>query len=1325
MAMAKSKKSKILASVLAASTMAVFYASPVMAEDGHTYISSSNASVGTTESGEINFRVNAGSGSAKVGMFDKDSFTIYNGSGTWSVFEIDRNDGDFWAANKQFRVDKAGVVTSTNFLTANGANLDTVANNTAGITREKNTTTIEGSTSFDSTGMTVSDGNTSTKTKANGYFVKQGYQNVASLTANQLTVGGENVITANNGSVTAYLDRAVYGDESGQNVVTKSDGIYLKNNNSITASLTEKALTLNGKQIISNNGTDVIGKFDRVEAGNTVVKNEGIFVKEDTRNASSLTKDGLNLNDGTYNASLNAAQLANINSVVQDGGVVSANALNVKGQFGSFNVADVPNGNATNTMIYVENEKGENTLYIDTHNGNLVTEGAVSAGDGAFVANNTGIAVGGDKFAVDAATGNVATKGAFSAGDGAFVANDTGIAVGEKFAVNAENGGVQAVEYKVNDNNVLNASGLKATAVTANSATIGNVEITGDTVDGVDVSELSDTVGSATLNIDELQKKTQNIDVDNTDNSKTTFNGSVIADSFKTQNNKFYVTADGAMVAANGDFKVTNDGTTTATNFVTEHGDFNTVADKTAGISQFKYNTTYFNGAISATGSVAAGGMGNEAIIGGNTTDGGYLQLRDANNVYQVLRANQLANINNVIQENGVVQAADGSVIGGVGFTDGAMKGVNSIDGAEVQAWGNGGLEISGVAMENGAIKVNKINGAEVNYYGEGGLEISGVGLLNGDVSAQTINGVTIEQSSDTDGAIINGVDIGKLDDIVTNTTENVAGISREDETTNIEGRLFVSKDEFYLGGYGEGSNWIHHDENGTTFGGNVSFNNGHKVSFYYDGGQTNLGDLALTVDDLVDKVDDIYNRTQGIDRDDNGNTVISNDGRKWENGQSTVTDGNGATVTVGEDGVTFESDNASGTTNINGGTITTDKTLVGNVAENTGSGTGSGITGTGVVTDNSMHSGKFTDTDSSYEFTANADGFISTAKDEEGKNITTVTHDKTGSYVNVTGDNIFASSGVGMNDGGAFIDEYVSNGDTTAGEVLDYNGSTTTVENGKITHNVTNGTMTDTVTNGEVTVTETKDETGHKTTVTDGTTISDVTQDKDGLHVSTPSGTTNISGSDVKVTNNEGQSIYMSDIGYVDDIDDELKNQDGEKTTVVDAVNNEAQIRRDEINRVDGRIDRLENRVDHLEDRIDKVGAMAAAIANLRTMGYDPAAPTEVAVGLGQYRDETGAALGLFHYPDRDFMLSLSVSTSGDEVMGGIGATRKFGRKSPEKVAEIKKAQAEADVRRAEAQKLAKAEELKEAAREAKIKAQMERHAKLAAERAAQAEAK
>ena len=155
---------------------------------------------------------------------------------------------------------------------------------------------------------------------------------------------------------------------------------------------------------------------------------------------------------------------------------------------------------------------------------------------------------------------------------------------------------------------------------------------------------------------------------------------------------------------------------------------------------------------------------------------------------------------------------------------------------------------------------------------------------------------------------------------------------------------------------------------------------------------------------------------------------------------------------------------------------------------------------------------------------------------------------------------------------------------------------------------------------------------------------------------------------------------------------------------------------------KLDAAISDVNSRVDGLEGRIDKVGAMSAAIANLRTMGYDPAAPTEVAVGVGQYRDETGMALGLFHYPNRDFMLSLSVSTSGDEYMGGIGATWKFGRKSPEKVAEIKKAQAEADARRAEEQKLAKAEEMKQAAKEAKVQAQMERHAKMLAEQEAQA---
>ena len=226
-------------------------------------------------------------------------------------------------------------------------------------------------------------------------------------------------------------------------------------------------------------------------------------------------------------------------------------------------------------------------------------------------------------------------------------------------------------------------------------------------------------------------------------------------------------------------------------------------------------------------------------------------------------------------------------------------------------------------------------------------------------------------------------------------------------------------------------------------------------------------------------------------------------------------------------------------------------------------------------------------------------------------------------------------------------------------------------------------------------------------------------TLDNEGLNVG---GQTSVTADGVNVGGNGGTTVdkdgvSIADSTIINDHDVVINEGTDERVSLADVGNR--------VGNLEQGLSDLNSRVDKLDDRIDKVGAMAAAIANLRTMGYDPAAPTEVAVGLGQYRDETGAALGLFHYPNRDFMLSLSVSTSGDEVMGGIGATWKFGRKSPEKVAEIKKAQAEADVRRAEAQKLAKAEELKAAAKEAKIKAQMERHAKLAAERAAEAEAK
>ena len=197
------------------------------------------------------------------------------------------------------------------------------------------------------------------------------------------------------------------------------------------------------------------------------------------------------------------------------------------------------------------------------------------------------------------------------------------------------------------------------------------------------------------------------------------------------------------------------------------------------------------------------------------------------------------------------------------------------------------------------------------------------------------------------------------------------------------------------------------------------------------------------------------------------------------------------------------------------------------------------------------------------------------------------------------------------------------------------------------------------------------------------------------------------ITNKDVTINKGTENEISLSQMGKVDNIDKELQSNSNYDGTVVGGLNAEANIRREQVSVLNNRVNSLENRIGNVEERIDKVGAMAAAIANLRTMGYDPEAPTEIAVGIGQYRSETGLALGVFHYPNEDFMLSASLSTSGDEVMGGIGATWKLGRKT-----EAEKAQ---DI---EKKRLKKAEEMKIAAQKSKVEAQKERHAKMLEER-------
>ena len=240
-------------------------------------------------------------------------------------------------------------------------------------------------------------------------------------------------------------------------------------------------------------------------------------------------------------------------------------------------------------------------------------------------------------------------------------------------------------------------------------------------------------------------------------------------------------------------------------------------------------------------------------------------------------------------------------------------------------------------------------------------------------------------------------------------------------------------------------------------------------------------------------------------------------------------------------------------------------------------------------------------------------------------------------------------------------------------------NGGTTTIDGGSI--------VTDSITAGQINgVGIGKDENGN--TIINGTNLGELATDTTVTE---------------KVNAAVGDTTKLND-----DIKDAKEYQDNQ--SLVGAINAESAMRQQlgkDVKALDGRVSNLEDRMGDVEDRIDKVGAMAAAIANLRTMGYDPEAPTEIAVGVGQYESETGLALGVFHYPNEDFMLSASISTSGDEVMGGIGATWKIGRKS-----------AAEKERTVEEKRVEKAEEMQEMAKAEKVKAQRERHAKMLAER-------
>ena len=664
--------------------------------------------------------------------------------------------------------------------------------------------------------------------------------------------------------------------------------------------------------------------------------------------------------------------------------------------------------------------------------------------------------------------------------------------------------------------------------------------------------------------------------------------------------------------------------------------------------------TSYNQASISLNGNT-----GTATIRGGSNTASSTLTLNEAGVALSGknvgLNANGLTLYKDVdgVKTQYAGLSTGGLSVNGTGYT--TIKSTNATTGAIGQS------QVSYNGVTDSFTKDDVTNSVTTNA---NGTTFSSTG--NG---STTIKGDTIK----TTNLIVNGKDIGGV-------ATDVAGIDRN--TENEDGLGYYTQIE--------GKTKIYNT-------GRFSTANGNFVVDPYGSITSKAGNYRFNMD-RTNGFDLGYAATTSFTLDDTGVSL------GFRN-NSFILDKNGATfINANGENVSF--------TSINGGTITTGETVI----------NGSSITTKDLYVDNIHLNGAITDGNGNVvgggDLSLGADGTLDLKYNANGITNTFVSG-ATGVHSSFSNGTTTASSSVGYIDdkNTIGIKDQVGNTSvttTTDGTTFANGSGSTTINGGNIT------TTGDVTVGGDLSVGDNFKVDGTTGNVTGGTYNGvQISTDKDGNAII---GGTNIgdlaTNEEVNKVNDKVDAVDNK-VGDTSKLDKEITDNQNYKDNqnLVGAVNAEADIRRNEISRIDGQIEQLdgrvgslENRMSDVEDRIDKVGAMSAAIANLRTMGFDPEAPTEIAIGVGQYKSETGLALGVFHYPNQDFMLSASISTSGDEVMGGIGATWKLGRKSA-----AEKAKDE------EARRLEKAEEMKKLAQDAKVKAQAERHAKLLAEREAQ----
>lgn len=918
----------------------------------------------------------------------------------------------------------------------------------------------------------------------------------------------------------------------------------------------------------------------------------------------------------------------------------------------------------------------------------------------------------------------------------------------------------------ITDGNGFTATGgnVVAKKITADTAIIAGVNFAaGGSVSGINDLTATGTIKGSILKVDEtnywnsegLQAKKAVIDSVVIDDASITTTG---ANGLKVENVKLdngAITADSAIIG--GVNKLDNTGISVATDQKIQVGNNTVIEDGSVKVSQktsltdqsLQLNDT--NKWTQAGGLVADKATVNGIALGTDskgkatfTGADGQTTTIDGNKINTgIITADKLlidkislgkdGNDNISIDKNGNVTTK-----GDVTVT-GADSDTTVIDGAKATF---GKDAANQTVIDKGTISANakNINGQQAGLtFDETGLTVNGQNkggkissfsfnaktgantFTGQDGTFTTINGSSVRSYNSATGAgHLNGATLNLWKDNDNSTYMTAGGVTFNGEagakggkTTTINGGTIMTDtlnvERINLGGE-------LYDKNGTAIGGNLSMDKDGNFSaaggnFTVKGGTgTDKGAFTNKVGNTTLKTDnagasmsyDNIAATGGV----KSNVSVGNNNANVSAGAgsidvtnesitSKVTDNATSTITkdsivdkVGNNSVTTDAkgttfaNGGTKTTNINGGTITTgklitDELVITGQGDAAGDGSGSlAFGGNGTIKSDVKEAGSAKNT----QFTTDIDGV--TTKVTDGKTTTENNVSAAGNSNTVT--NKDATQKSEFNQGLTSIGGVVTNGTVKIAQTLDG-------ENGNITNEVT-------------------DKDGKSSKLVQNGTGLEYTDSANAGNA------TRIDSSDVSIgsATDDSKRINLSDLGQIDELDKELTGRDEYKnnSTAVGGINAEAAIRREEVARLDGRIN-------DVNDRVNKVGAMAAAIASLKSIGYDPQAPSEFSIGLGQYKGETGVAMGFFHYPNKNFMINVSLSTAGGETMGGIGATWRFGHKSPQKLLEEQR-EAQAKKELAAAEKYQAAAKLaKEAQERAEYAAKLARQAQVSADNA------